>query len=44
MLGKTDCGHCQEYTEELHVYLGGDAPGEVSRLRARLERLRAEGR
>ena len=29
MLGKTDCEHCQEYTEELHVYLGGDAPGDV---------------
>ena len=29
MLGKSDCEHCHEYTEELHAYLGGEAPAEV---------------
>ena len=30
MLGKTDCEHCIEYTEELHGYLGGQAaPADV---------------
>ncbi|PYM21487.1 MAG: hypothetical protein DMD78_17415 [Candidatus Rokuibacteriota bacterium] len=30
MLGKSDCEHCHEYTEELHGYLGGQAaPADV---------------
>ena len=30
MLGKSDCEHCAEYTEELHAYLAGAAaPGDV---------------
>jgi hypothetical protein len=30
MLGKSDCEHCAEYTEELHGYLAGaSAPAEV---------------
>ena len=30
MLGKTDCEHCIEYTEELHGYLGQPAaPADV---------------
>jgi hypothetical protein len=30
MLGKSDCEHCAEYTEELHGFLAGDAaPGDV---------------
>ena len=30
MLGKSDCDHCNEFTEELHGYLGGDAaPADV---------------
>ena len=29
MLGKSDCEHCHAYTEELHGYLGGEAPVEV---------------
>jgi hypothetical protein len=24
MLGKSDCDHCQEYTEELHTFLAAD--------------------
>ena len=29
-LGKSDCDHCHEFTEELHGYLGGDgAPADV---------------
>lgn len=27
MLGKTDCEHCQEYTEKLHVLSGRRRPG-----------------
>ena len=30
MLGKSDCDHCHEFTEELHGYLGGrEAPADV---------------
>ena len=24
MLGKSDCGHCNEFTEELHTFLAAD--------------------